>query len=231
MVLERIKQYLDYKNISISAFEKSIGMSNASFRKSLKRKGAIGSDKIENILRVYSDLSPAWLFSGKGDMIVNGSYQLGSEKDSSDNKDEFTAEPLPLDGYYKKSIPLIPLNKDGGTLLEKIKAESNCERYIIPAFDDADFLFTIRGTSMLPAFRPGDIVACKNVPLTALFFQWNNIYVMDTSQGILVKRVKPGKDKKHVLIVSEDDAYDPFELSCSNIHSLALVVGIIRSMI
>ena len=54
---------------------------------------------------------------------------------------------------------------------------------------------------------------------------------MDTSQGILVKRVKPGKDKKHVLIVSEDDAYDPFELSCSNIHSLALVVGIIRSMI
>ncbi len=52
MVLERIKQYLDDKNISISAFEKNIGMSNASFRKSLNRKRAIGSDNIENILRV-----------------------------------------------------------------------------------------------------------------------------------------------------------------------------------
>jgi hypothetical protein len=57
---------------------------------------------------------------------------------------------------------------------------------------------------MLPAFRPDDIIACKNVPLKNQFFQWNNIYVMDTSQGILVKRVKPGHDKKHILVVSED---------------------------
>jgi repressor LexA len=231
MVLERIKQYLDYKNISISAFEKSIGMSNASFRKSLNNKGAIGSDKLENILRTYSDLSPDWLFSGKGNMIVNGSYQLNSEKDSSDNKDEFTAEPLPLDGYYKKSIPLIPLNEKGGVLSEEMEPESKCERYIIPAFDGANFLFTVRGTSMLPAFRPGDIVACKSVPLKNLFFQWNNIYVMDTSQGVLVKRVKPGKDKKHILIVSDDNNYNPFELSCSDITSIAMVVGVIRSMV
>jgi SOS-response transcriptional repressor LexA len=228
MVLERIKQYLDYKNISISAFEKSIGMSNASFRKSLNNKGAIGSDKIENILRTYSDLSPDWLFSGKGEMIVNGSYQLGSEKVSSDNKDAFTAEPLSLDGYYKNSIPLIPLNEKAGVLSKEMA--SKCERYVIPAFDGANFLFTVRGASMLPAFRPGDIVACKSIPLTGRFFQWNNIYVMDTSQGVLVKRVKPGHDKEHILIVSEDKDYDPFELSCSDISSLALIVGIIRLM-
>lgn len=30
MILERIKQYIDYKSISVAAFEKSIGMSNAS---------------------------------------------------------------------------------------------------------------------------------------------------------------------------------------------------------
>jgi hypothetical protein len=44
-------------------------MSNASFRKSLKSKGATESEKLENILSVYSDLSPSWLFTGKGDMI------------------------------------------------------------------------------------------------------------------------------------------------------------------
>ena len=60
---------MDYKSISISAFEKGIGMSNASFRKSLKSKGATESEKLENILSVYSDLSPSWLFTGKGDMI------------------------------------------------------------------------------------------------------------------------------------------------------------------
>lgn len=53
---------------------------------------------------------------------------------------------------------------------------------------------------------------------------------MDTSQGILVKRVKPGKDKKHILIVSDDNDYDPFELSCADICSIALIVGVIRLM-
>ena len=36
MILERIKEYIDSKGISIAAFEKSIGMGNASFGKSLK---------------------------------------------------------------------------------------------------------------------------------------------------------------------------------------------------
>ena len=47
MVLERIKEYIDYKGITIAAFEKSIGMSNASFGKSLKSGKGIGSDKLE----------------------------------------------------------------------------------------------------------------------------------------------------------------------------------------
>lgn len=69
MILERIKQFIDSKGISVSAFEKSIGMSNASFGKSLKNGGAIGTDKLENILRVYSELSPIWLLTGKGEML------------------------------------------------------------------------------------------------------------------------------------------------------------------
>lgn len=47
MILDRIKLYIDTKGISIAAFEKSVGMSNASFSKSLKNNGAIGTDKLE----------------------------------------------------------------------------------------------------------------------------------------------------------------------------------------
>lgn len=68
MVLQRLKKYIDYKGISVAAFERSIGMSNASFGKSLKNGKGIGSDKLENILRIYDDLSPTWLLSGEGDM-------------------------------------------------------------------------------------------------------------------------------------------------------------------
>jgi len=71
MILERIKQYIDLKGISVSAFERSIGMSNASFGKSLKNGGAIGSDKLENILKTYPDISPSWLMTGVGEMLIS----------------------------------------------------------------------------------------------------------------------------------------------------------------
>lgn len=73
MVLDRIKKYIDFKGVTIAAFERSIGMSNASFGKSLKNKGAIGSDKIEKILSVYPDLSPSWLLTGEGSMLCSDS--------------------------------------------------------------------------------------------------------------------------------------------------------------
>lgn len=71
MILERIKEYIDKKGISIAAFERSIGMSNASFGKSLKNGKAIGTDKLENILKIYSDINPNWLLTGEGSMLRN----------------------------------------------------------------------------------------------------------------------------------------------------------------
>ncbi|MPN43245.1 hypothetical protein SDC9_190804 [bioreactor metagenome] len=79
MILERLKQYIDYKGISVSAFEKSIGMGNASFGKSLKNKGAIGTDKLENILSTYPDISPEWLLTGQGGMLRSYGVKLEPE--------------------------------------------------------------------------------------------------------------------------------------------------------
>lgn len=68
-IVTRIKDFIDFKGIAVSAFEKSIGMSNASFGKSLRNGGAIGSDKLENILSVYPELSVTWLLTGEGEML------------------------------------------------------------------------------------------------------------------------------------------------------------------
>lgn len=65
------------------------------------------------------------------------------------------------------------------------------EYYHVPVFIGADFLITVCGNSMTPTFQSGDIVACKRVPLSGIFFQWNKIYIIDTTQGPLIKRIKP----------------------------------------
>lgn len=85
-ILDRLKIFIDYKGIPIATFEKSIGMSNASFGKQLKKKGAIGTDKLENILIAYPELSPSWLMTGVGEMlkpsIDPNAHQSSDEKDN-----------------------------------------------------------------------------------------------------------------------------------------------------
>lgn len=61
-----------------------------------------------------------------------------------------------------------------------------------------------------------------------LFFQWNKTYVLDTAQGPLIKRIRRGSDNEHILIVSDNTEYEPFELSKSQFHGVALVRGLFR---
>ncbi|MDR6764484.1 hypothetical protein J2Y38_004717 [Flavobacterium sp. 2755] len=67
--INRIKQYLDYKGVRVGAFEKVVGMSNGSFASQLKHNKTIGVDKLENILKKYTDIDIEWLLTGEGDMI------------------------------------------------------------------------------------------------------------------------------------------------------------------
>jgi len=68
--LKRIKTYLDHKGIKISAFEKSVGLSNGSFGGQLKKNRTIGIDKLENILMTYPDLNAHWVITGEGNMLI-----------------------------------------------------------------------------------------------------------------------------------------------------------------
>jgi phage repressor protein C with HTH and peptisase S24 domain len=83
---------------------------------------------------------------------------------------------------------------------------------------------------MVPQYLNGDLLACTLIK-DVLFFQWGKIYVIDTSQGVLVKRImRIEGDDEHVLLVSENkDKYEPFKFPTSDIRSLAIVVGLIRA--
>jgi phage repressor protein C with HTH and peptisase S24 domain len=80
---------------------------------------------------------------------------------------------------------------------------------------------------MYPKYSSGDIVACKSLSLDT-FFQWNKVYVVDTEQGVLIKRVRKGVDDDHILMFSENEKYEPFPLHRSEIRALAIVIGVIR---
>lgn len=67
--LQRIKQFIDLKGITVKTFEQKIGFSNGAFGSQLRNNKTIGVDKLENILFEYPELSAEWLLTGKGEMI------------------------------------------------------------------------------------------------------------------------------------------------------------------
>lgn len=69
--VQRIKEYIDYKGISVRKFEESVGFSNGSFGSQYKNNKTIGVDKVEYILHVYDDINPIWLLTGKGPMLCD----------------------------------------------------------------------------------------------------------------------------------------------------------------
>jgi len=139
-------------------------------------------------------------------------------------------EEIPIAYKSKEGIPLIPIDAMAGALTENSQAvmEYECEHYVIPMFKGAEFLIPVKGDSMQPKYYSGDIVACKRLPLDT-FFQWNRTYVIDSEQGVLIKRVKQGVDENHIILVSDNPAYDPFPLEKAKIYSLSLVIGVVRA--
>ncbi|WP_367176880.1 hypothetical protein [uncultured Eudoraea sp.] len=62
-------QFIKYAGLSARQFDLSIGASNGYTLRMKKNNASIGSDVIENILRVYPQLNVVWLITGEGDML------------------------------------------------------------------------------------------------------------------------------------------------------------------
>lgn len=209
-VKERIISFLKEKKLSQSAFEKSTGLSNGYVNNISK---GIGAEKLQRIIEVYPELSQVWLLTGEGEMFRTPTAD--------------TAANAP-----QKALPLIPFEAIAGYLsIDNVGVRfEDCEQYVIPEFEQrgAEFIIRVSGSSMYPKYSNGDLLGCKKIE-NILFFQWGKIYVLDTSQGTLVKRVYQHENDDFVKLVSDNkDVYPPFAIPKSDIRSLSIVVGVVR---
>ena len=137
------------------------------------------------------------------------------------------------DNFTQYGIPLIPIEAVAGLpTIDNIGVSfADCKRYVIPEFEGkgVDYMIRVSGSSMYPKYSNGDILACKYIE-NVLFLQWGKIYVIDSSQGALVKRVFQDETNPDNLILVSDNKenYPPFTFPKSDIRSLSIVVGVIR---
>lgn len=152
-----------------------------------------------------------WLITGKGSMM--------------DASESIVATPANI---VDDGIPLIPFEAMAGVFRGEVSVnESQCDRLLIPGVK-ANFVIPISGNSMEPRYYSGDMVACQSMALDDVFFQWGRVYVVDTDQGVLIKRVTPGSSHDTITLVSENAFYTPFEIPRESIYHIALVKALVR---
>lgn len=209
---ERLKVIVDtFAEKKNTVLASVLGTSEANIRNYLKNTPP-RSDMLEKIVNIY-DVNPEWLLMGVGNML--------KEKDC-DVTEELSSIGIPL-------IPIEALAGLAGDDNDGIRYE-DCDRYVVPDFEKSgiEFLVKVSGSSMYPKYSSGDVLACKRIK-DVLFFQWGKIYVIDSSQGQLVKRVFEHENPDYLLLVSENkENYPPFALPKSDIRSLSIVLGVIR---
>lgn len=190
----------------------------------------------ELIYTKCSGISADWLLTGKGPMLKNEISASASPlhltptipiDDISDEPEAIPFAEAARSGLHP--IPLVTQKAAAGFGNGDFSIEESDvkEYYVIPKFKycHVDFMIEVSGLSMYPHFNPGDVIACS-ILRNSQFLQWNKCHVIATrEQGILVKRLMPGEDKKHLRAISDNKEYPPFEIPVDEITGIAVVVG------
>lgn len=209
-VKERIYEFCKETKIPIRQFEIQAKLSNGYV--SSMRKG-LGRGKLENVLKAFPDISREWLLYGEGTMFrtPHPHYIIEAE-----NKD------------HAQKIPIYDLVATGGIV--SVFQDQNAEPadYLsLPGLPPVDGAVYIRGDSMAPLIKSGDIIIYKRVSLSEDSIMWGQIYLLsytfDQDSYTAVKYLRRSERPGHIRLASENPNFDPQDIPSSSITSLALV--------
>ena len=118
----------------------------------------------------------------------------------------------------ENTVPLVPFTVRGGTLQDHCDGATvwDCEPIISPV-KGAELAFEVSGDSMAPAFPPGARVLLKKVRSDIM---WGEIYVVDTEDGAVLKRVFPTDDEGVLELRSDNPAYPPVKMPTAHVRGV-----------
>lgn len=212
--ISRLAEFMKQQGINDNQMTVSAGLSVGLLGKAKSGGKGMASNNIEKILSAYPDLSAEWLMTGEGPMLKS--------KKANDYID------LNNEDIIIETRPRIPLDAAAGALSVIVQSvsEAQCERLpVISRFPQYDFTIMVKGDSMEPEFHSGDEIACRFIDEPS-FIQWGRPHVLDTNQGIVLKRIYNRPDA--ILCRSDNNFYEDFEIPKKDIYHIALVVGSVR---
>lgn len=201
----KLKEYFDNKGITQSEIAEKLGVSKAYVNALFTGKRAFGKKQAEAWVNLFG-LSASWLLTGEGDMLT-GDQTIQSSTESDIHL-----------------IPLLPVSAQGGSFNDFVVSikESSCEKIISP-IKGADYAMSVSGESMAPEYPSGSQILIKRINEKA-FIDWGRVYVLDTCNGTVIKRLFPSDTADKVLCRSINPEFPPFEVLLSDVYAVYRVL-------
>lgn len=174
----------------------------------------ISGDLANRITQRYPKFNITYLLTGEGSLLK-----------------EDNGEIHPVERINVETRPRIPLNAAAGSIsvaLDGVTNEDSEQLPFVSAFSNYNYTILVKGDSMEPEFMSGDELACLQLTNgKARFIQWGRYHVLDTAQGVVVKRIYDNGE--YILCKSENkELYPDFQILKEDIYNIGLVIGMLR---
>lgn len=236
---DRLKNAIDKKGVTPYKIGQDTPVSRALMGKYLTGDT---EPSVKNIILLakYLDIDLNWLLTGEGYMSKRDT-DVDKYEENYNNK-IVASEPkvsrynLKTDyyGVERQSIPLYELDASAGlnTLFSTQNTQVPLDYITVPNAPKCDGALFVRGDSMYPILKAGDIICYKTI-LNLDNLIYGEMYVLDIDNGddefLTVKFVKKSdKGDKYVTLVSENKHHADKDIPLKQIRALAIIKLSIR---
>ena len=162
MVVERIKQIIDYKKISTRQFCIEVCVANGF----LDKVKEVGSEKLLKILNTYPELSPEWLLTGKGKMLKEEEVKKVAPQDLPTANDEVSTllreKAAMLEAIIKEKEEKEAMYKEKIMALEnELQEYKNLKKGYQQEEEEEDEIIEILPMAAEPASIPAELLKAK----------------------------------------------------------------------
>ena len=229
---ERLDKFMVFKGLNDNKITIEANLANGIIGKGRKR-GALSQDNISKLLYTYPELDANWLFTGNGEMIK------GEEINTSPNEvleTQVSHYKLRTDyfGVDRQQIPLYEIEAAAGlaTLFSPDVKQIPLDYITVPNAPKCDGAVFVRGDSMYPILKSGDIVCYKTIyDIDNVYF--GEMYLIDVDvegdQYLTFKYVqKSTKGDEYFCLVSHNEHHASKDILKTHIRAIAIVKLSIR---
>jgi len=222
-VNERIRDLIHHLGVSDRRFAEMIEVPQTTISNLFNRRTEPSYKILHAIINRFEFVNPKWLLTGEGTMRLkenNLSVQLISEAKAAERT------------FDNQQVNLYDVNAAANLKTLFANREQNIlGKIVIPNMPRCDGAVYVKGDSMYPLLKSGDIIAYKELSS----FQnvvYGEMYLLsfelDGDEYLTVKYVNKSEREGYIRLISYNSHHEPMDIPISSIFALALIKVSIR---